>query len=144
MLHSSKETKTNEPKMPISVSIVEDSRGTRESLSELLKRSPGLRCVGAYPNGEAALRELPEQTPDVVLMDIGLSRLNGIDATRRIKDLLPDTIIIGLSVHSVGQIERAMLVAGASAFFSKDVSPEELVAKIRSTVKQRFQSHTNV
>ena len=70
MNHTAKEVKDS--KMPITVSIVEDSRGTRESLTELLKRSPGLRCVGAYANGEQALRELPAAIPDVVLMDVHL------------------------------------------------------------------------
>jgi DNA-binding NarL/FixJ family response regulator len=70
-------------------------------------------------------------------MDVGLSRLNGIDATRRIIDLLPHTVIIGLSVHDIGHIESAMLAAGASAFLSKDVSPDELVATIRKQIDLR-------
>ena len=58
--------------MRIRVSIVEDNRGTRESLTELLGRAPALRCVGAHPNGEEALRQIPAEAPDVVLMDINL------------------------------------------------------------------------
>lgn len=58
--------------MAITVSIVEDSRGTRESLVELLGRAPGLRCVGALANGEQALRDILVEKPDVVLMDINL------------------------------------------------------------------------
>ena len=128
----------------ITLLLVDDSDMIRQTLRGILEEYENIKILGEATDGVTAFHLALSLRPDVVLMDIGLSRLNGIDATRRIKDLLPDTIIIGLSVHSVGQIERAMLVAGASAFFSKDVSPEELVAKIRSTVKQRFQSHTNV
>ncbi|MEX5217860.1 MAG: response regulator transcription factor [Nitrospira sp.] len=127
----------------ITLLLVDDSDMIRETLRGILEEYENIEILGEAADGVTAFHLALSLRPDVVLMDIGLSRLNGIDATRRIKDLLPDTIIIGLSIHSVGQIERAMLVAGASAFFSKDVSPEELVAKIRSTVKQRSQSHTN-
>ena len=64
-------------KPPISIAIVEDVRGTREHLTELLKRSPGLQCVGAFASGEEALRELPALAPNVVLMDINLPGMNG-------------------------------------------------------------------
>ena len=64
--------------MAISVSIVEDNRGTRESLKELLGRAQGLRCLGAYSSGEEALRKIPEERPDVVLMDINLPGMRGI------------------------------------------------------------------
>ena len=73
--------------------------------------------------------------PAIVLMDVGLARLNGVDATRRIKGLLPDTIVIGLSVHDMGQIESAMLAAGASAFLSKDIQPAQLIATIRNQIE---------
>ncbi|MGD9727645.1 MAG: response regulator transcription factor [Nitrospiraceae bacterium] len=127
----------------ITLLLVDDSDMIRETLRGILEEYENIEILGEAADGVTAFHLALSLRPDVVLMDIGLSRLNGIDATRRIKDLLPDTIIIGLSIHSVGQIERAMLVAGASAFFSKDVSPDELVAKIRSTVEQRSQSHTN-
>src|SRR5579859_4770506 len=77
--------------MRIRVSIVEDDRGTRESLSELLERAPGLRCVGSHPNGEQALQKLPAEQPDVVLMDINLPGMSGIDCVGRLKDILPAT-----------------------------------------------------
>src|SRR5258708_3025173 len=75
------------PKM-IKVSIVEDSRGTRESLTELLGRAAHLRCVGAHANGEEALRKIPEEIPDVVLMDINLPGMNGIECVSRLKEHL--------------------------------------------------------
>ena len=121
----------------ITLLLVDDNDMIRQTLRGILEEYENIKVIGEATDGVTAFHLALSLRPDVVLMDVGLSRLNGVDATRRIKELLPHTVIIGLSVHSVGQIERAMLVAGASAFFSKDVSPDELVAKIRSTVEQR-------
>ena len=75
--------------MRIKVSIVEDNRGTRESLTELLGRAPALRCVGAHPDGEEALRHIPAEQPDVVLMDINLPGMNGIECVAASKSACP-------------------------------------------------------
>ena len=86
----------NSPKseMSIRVSIVEDNRGTRESLTELLDRAPTLRCVGAHPSGEEALNQMPAESPDVVLMDINLPQMNGIECVSRLKVKLPRTQVL--------------------------------------------------
>jgi DNA-binding NarL/FixJ family response regulator len=125
MPHNSDEAK--KAKMTINVSIVEDSRGTRESLSELLKRSPGLRCVGAYPNGEAALRELPDQTPDVVLMDINLPGMSGIECVARLKEKAPKTQVLMLTTYEEGDLIFESLRAGANGYLLKNMPPSELV-----------------
>ena len=122
----------------IALLLVDDNDMIRETLRGILEEYENIKVIGEATDGVTAFHLALSLRPDVVLMDVGLARLNGVDATRRIKNLLPHTVIIGLSVHSVGQIERAMLVAGASAFFSKDVSPDELVTAIKSTVEQRF------
>ena len=114
-------------KMAISVSIVEDSRGTRESLSELLKRSPGLRCVGAYANGEQALRELPEPGPDVVLMDINLPGMSGIECVARLKEKAPRTQVLMLTTYEEGDLIFESLRAGANGYLLKNMPPSELV-----------------
>jgi len=114
-------------KMAISVSIVEDSRGTRESLSELLKRSPGLRCVGAYANGEQALRELPEPGPDVVLMDINLPGMSGIECVARLKEKAPKTQVLMLTTYEEGDLIFESLRAGANGYLLKNMPPSELV-----------------
>jgi DNA-binding NarL/FixJ family response regulator len=119
-----------EPRMPISVSIVEDSRGTRESLSELLKRSPGLRCVGAYPNGETALRELPGQMPDVVLMDINLPGMSGIECVARLKQKAPKTQVLMLTTYEEGDLIFESLRAGANGYLLKNMPPSELVQAV--------------
>src|SRR3974377_693309 len=84
-------------RMRIRVSIVEDNRGTRESLSELLGRAPARRCVGAHPNGEEALRQIPAEQPDVVLMDINLPGMSGIECVARLKERLPNTQVLMLT-----------------------------------------------
>jgi len=129
MPHSPKQESTPEKdrKMPISVSIVEDSRGTRESLSELLKRSPGLRCVAAYPNGETALRELPGQIPDVVLMDINLPGMSGIECVARLKQKAPKTQVLMLTTYEEGDLIFESLRAGANGYLLKNMPPSELV-----------------
>jgi DNA-binding NarL/FixJ family response regulator len=114
-------------KMPISVSIVEDSRGTRESLSELLKRSPGLRCVGAYANGEQALREMPDHLPDVVLMDINLPGMSGIECVARLKEKAPKTQVLMLTTYEEGDLIFESLRAGANGYLLKNMPPGELL-----------------
>ena len=116
-----------ERKMPITVSIVEDSRGTRESLTELLKRSAGLRCVGAYANGEQALRELPGAAPDVVLMDINLPGMSGIECVARLKASTPKTQVLMLTTYEEGDLIFESLRAGANGYLLKNMPPGEIV-----------------
>src|SRR5438094_193340 len=71
--------------MPVKVSLVEDNDRVRESLASLIDGARGFRCVGAHRSAEAALRLVPEEEPDVVLMDIHLPRLSGIDCVRKLK-----------------------------------------------------------
>ena len=121
----------------IAVLLVDDNAMIRRALRDTLEDSGDITIVGEAADGVTAFHLALSLRPAVVLMDVGLSRLNGIDATRRIKDLLPHTVIIGLSVHDVRHIESAMLAAGASAFLSKDTSPDQLVATIREQVEIR-------
>src|SRR6266568_1314978 len=125
MTHSRTEPK--ERKKVINVSIVEDSRGTRESLTELLKRAPGLCCVGAYPSGEAALKEIPAGNPDVVLMDINLPGMSGIECVARLKAKSPDTQILMLTTYEEGDLIFESLRAGANGYLLKNMPPGELV-----------------
>jgi DNA-binding NarL/FixJ family response regulator len=121
----------------ITLLLVDDNAKIRQALREILDDYADITVVGEAADGVAAFHLAVSLRPDVVLMDVGLSRLNGIDATRRIKSLLPHTVIIGLSVHNVGHVERTMLAAGASAFLPKDTSPEELIAAIRQQIDLR-------
>jgi len=117
-------------KMPIRVSIVEDSRGTRESLQELVGLAPGLSCVSAYPSAEAALRDLPSQAPDVVLMDINLPGMSGIDCVARLKTQMPATQVLMLTTYEESDLIFDSLRRGASGYLLKNMPPSELIQAI--------------
>jgi DNA-binding NarL/FixJ family response regulator len=121
----------------ITLLLVDDNTMIRQTLRAILSDYDDITVVGEAGDGVTAFHLALSLRPAVVLMDVGLARLNGIDATRRIIDLLPHTVIIGLSVHDVGHIESAMLAAGASAFLSKDTSPDQLVTTIREQIDLR-------
>ncbi|MGH7951325.1 MAG: response regulator transcription factor [Limisphaerales bacterium] len=116
--------------MRIKVSIVEDNRGTRESLSELLGRATALRCVGAHPNGEEALQQIPAEAPDVVLMDINLPRMNGIECVARLKERLPKLQVLMLTTYEESDLIFDSLRKGASGYLLKNTTPAELVQAI--------------
>ena len=116
--------------MRIRVSIVEDNRGTRESLTELLGRAGMLCCVGAHPSGEEALDKIPGEEPDVVLMDINLPRMNGIECVARLKERLPRTQVLMLTTYEESDLIFDSLRRGASGYLLKNMTPAELVQAI--------------
>jgi DNA-binding NarL/FixJ family response regulator len=116
--------------MRIRVAIVEDSRGTRESLTELLGRAPTLRCVGAHPTGEEALRNIPGEQPDVVLMDINLPGMSGIECVGRLKARLPKTQVLMLTTYEETDLIFDSLRNGASGYLLKNMPPSELVQAV--------------
>jgi RNA polymerase sigma factor (sigma-70 family) len=124
------EAKSGKPDMRISVSIVEDNRGTRESLTELLGRSPALRFMTAYPNGEDALSKIPGESPDVVLMDINLPKMNGIECVAQLKQQLPKTQVLMLTTYEEGDLIFDSLRKGASGYLLKNMPPAELIQAI--------------
>jgi len=110
-----------------SVALVEDNTGVRESLVALIDGTPGFRCVGAYANAEAALQGLPGNWPDIVLMDINLPQMSGIDCVARLKAQRPDLHILMLTVHVDSELIFKSLKAGASGYLIKQSSPAELI-----------------
>jgi len=116
--------------MRIKVSIVEDSRGTRESLTELLERAPGLRCVGAHASGEKALQSIPAESPDVVLMDINLPGMSGIECVARLKERLPKLQVLMLTTYEESDLIFDSLRRGASGYLLKNIPPAELVQAV--------------
>jgi DNA-binding NarL/FixJ family response regulator len=115
----------------VSVALVEDNSGLRESLSVLLSGTPGFKCVGAFCSAEAALEALPDLKPDVVLMDIHLPNMSGIVCVRRLKDQVPEIRILMLTVFADGDHIFQALMAGASGYLSKRTAPAELLKAIR-------------
>ena len=115
----------------ISVSIVDDEKKLCESIAAFLNGSPGFRCVSIYGSAETALQRLPADAPDVVLMDINMAGMNGIECVRRLKVLAPRLQILMLTVYDdTDQIFKA-LAAGATGYLLKRHDPEELLQAIR-------------
>ena len=118
--------------MPIKVAIVEDNREIREGLAVLINGSPGFACVATYPNAEEALDELSREAPDVVLMDIRLPQMSGIDCVARLKERLPALQIMMLTMYEDDELIFQSLLAGATGYVLKKTPPSELLKAIQS------------
>jgi len=116
--------------MKIKVGIVEDDRAARENWVKILNAHPKLTCVAACATGEEALKLLPGCRPDVVLMDINLPGMTGIQCTARIKEALPNTLILMVTAFSNNDYIFEALQAGASGYLLKSKSSEEVVHSI--------------
>jgi DNA-binding NarL/FixJ family response regulator len=116
--------------MPIRVSIVEDDDGIRESLAVIVAGSEGFRCVSRHRSAEDALRDLPAAKPDVVLMDINLPKMSGINCVRKLKELLPSTQTLMLTVYEDNDSIFDSLAAGASGYLLKRTPPARLLEAI--------------
>ncbi len=115
----------------ISVSIVDDEKELRQSITTFVNGAPGFNCVSTYNSAEAALKSLPGDKPDVVLMDINLGGMNGIECVERLKAQVPTMQILMLTVYEdTDQIFKA-LAAGASGYLLKRSSPTKLLSAIR-------------
>src|SRR5437899_780920 len=117
--------------MPIKVAIVEDDEGIRSSLGALIRRAPALRLAGDYPDAESAIKEIPRRPPDVVLMDINLPGLNGVECVRQLKSSLPAVQFLMLTVYEDGDSLFNSLKAGASGYLLKRTASARLLEAIR-------------
>ncbi len=115
----------------IRVSLVEDDDRIRESLILLIDGAENFRVVSAYQKAEDALNDLGIKDPDVVLMDINLPKMNGIECVRKLKAILPNVQIIMLTVFEDNNKIFSALEAGASGFLLKRTPPHELLSAIR-------------
>ncbi len=114
----------------INVSIVEDDDEIRESLAILINGTAGYDCISTYSNCESAIKGIIEDPPDVILMDIGLPGMSGIEGIRRIKDKQPDIDILMLTVHDDSKRVFEALCAGACGYLIKDTPPARLLEAI--------------
>lgn len=119
----------NQP-APIRIAIIEDNDDLRQTIEAILKREPGIDCVGTFESAENALLQIPSVNPAVVLMDIQLPGMNGVQCVRQLKPLLPNTQIIMLTVHDHTKSVFESLAAGASGFLLKPIRAAELVRAI--------------
>src|ERR1043166_1865813 len=115
----------------IKIAIVEDHKPTREGLQKIITLSPGYECVCTCSSAEEALEVLPAQRPEVVLMDIQLPNMSGVECVARLKELLPEVQVIMVTVYEdPDRIFRA-LRAGASGYLLKRAAPEQVLNAIR-------------
>ena len=117
------------------VGIVEDNPGLRRSLMRLVNHAPGMSCAGAWPEGKSALAQLPALKPDVVLMDINMPGMSGIECTAQLKQLCPETQVIMVTVYEDAESVFHALQAGACGYMLKRASTAEIldaISEVRS------------
>jgi DNA-binding NarL/FixJ family response regulator len=117
--------------MQIKVAIVEDDEGIRSSLSALIKRAKDFKLTGEYANGESALKEIPKNLPDVVLMDINLPGMKGYECVRQLKLAQPTVQFLMLTVYEDSDSLFNSLRAGASGYLLKRTASARLLEAIR-------------
>jgi two-component system, NarL family, response regulator NreC len=118
--------------MSIRVLLAEDHHIIRQGIRSLLEKEIGIKVIGEAQDGRETVHLVEELKPDVVVMDISMPNLNGIEATRKICETDPEIKVIALSVHSDDQYVSGMLTAGASGYLLKDCVLQELVKAIES------------
>jgi len=123
--------------MGITILLVDDHKIVFESLQSLLDEQPDMRVVGWAENGRDAVAKVKELEPAVVIMDVAMPGLNGIEATQQITRHYPETKIIALSMHAEKQFVTGILSAGASGYLTKNCSSDELVNAIRSVAANK-------
>ena len=117
--------------MPITLAIVEDNDKIREGLEVLINSSPEFSCVATYETAEDALKYLPGKRPDVVLMDIGLPGMSGIECVEELKKKLPEVQVMMLTVYEDDDRVFKSIVAGATGYVLKNTMPADLFEAIR-------------
>ncbi len=117
--------------MALRVAIVEDDPRWRSNLERLLGETEGLECAGSYPSGEAAVAGLPRRPPQVVLMDINLPKMSGVECTRQLRALLPEVQIVMLTVYDDSDRIFQALQMGANGYLLKRASADEILQAIQ-------------
>src|SRR5215831_4579435 len=117
--------------MPITVSIVEDNEQLRTTLARVVNRAEGFRCLSHYGDAESALQGLPKDKPEVVLMDINLPGMSGVECVRRLKQVVPATQVVMLTVYEDTDNIFNALAAGAAGYLLKRTKSAELLEAIQ-------------
>jgi DNA-binding NarL/FixJ family response regulator len=121
--------------MSITVCIVEDSEDLRRTLARVIARAEGFQCLATYGSAEEALEGIPKEKPNVVLMDINLPGMNGVECVRKLKPLAPETQVIMLTVYEDTENIFNALAAGASGYLLKRTTSAELLEAIHDVLK---------
>ncbi|HXU77620.1 MAG TPA: response regulator transcription factor [Methylomirabilota bacterium] len=117
-------------KATVKVSVVDDDDGIRASLATLIRRASSLKLLGEYSDAETALREIPARIPDVLLMDINLPGMNGVECVRQLKSALPQVQVLMLTVYEDNESLFDSLKAGASGYLLKRTASARLLEAI--------------
>jgi two-component system response regulator NreC len=121
----------------IRIILADDHRIVRQGLRILLEAEPDMEVIGEADNGRKVLKLAQELIPDVIIMDLSMPELNGIEATRQILSGAPEVKVVALSMHSDSLFVLNMIKAGASGYLLKDCALEELVKAIRTVVSHK-------
>jgi CheY-like chemotaxis protein/anti-sigma regulatory factor (Ser/Thr protein kinase) len=124
------------PSKPIRILVADDHMVARAGLRELFSERPGLQVVGEAANGVEAISQAMNLQPDVIVMDVAMTQMNGIEAAREVHRALPHIRIVGLSTHDDEDIERSMREAGAEAYFTKNEGADRLLGHLLSIHSQ--------
>ena len=130
-LHSSVMTKAGSGDTMLRVAIIEDRREIRDGLATIINGTPGFRCTGAFRSMEEGLDGIREQVPDIVLSDIGLPGMSGIEGIRRLKERHPDLLVLMLTIYDDDERIFDALCAGASGYLLKNTQPARLLDSLQ-------------
>jgi two-component system, NarL family, response regulator NreC len=119
-------------KKSIRILLADDHAMVRQGFKMILSAQPDMEIVGEAGNGREAVEMAAEMKPDVVVMDVAMPELNGIEATRRITEAMPQTRVLALSMHKDSVYVREILRAGARGFLLKDAIDRDLLAAVRA------------
>ena len=119
------------PATPIKLALVEDERDIREGLAFLINGTEGYRCTGSYRSMEEALPAIVSRQPDIVLVDLGLPGMSGIDGIRRLKEAHSDLVLVVLTVYDSDERIFDALCAGASGYLLKKTPPARLLESLK-------------
>jgi DNA-binding NarL/FixJ family response regulator len=128
------QTPAEEPRSEVRVSIIEDQREVREGLTILVNGTAGFHCAGSFRTMEDALRNISSELPDVILTDLGLPGMSGIEGIRILKELYPDVPIVALTVYDDDEEIFGALCAGASGYLLKETQPARLLDCLREVL----------
>ena len=116
--------------MPIKVAIVEDDEQVRENLAALIRETKGFECAGTFASGEQALESMPRRAPDVVLMDVNLPGMSGVECVRLLKARVPDLQVVMLTVYDDSDRIFQALQMGASGYLLKRSTADEILRAV--------------